>query len=261
MLLHPLQHALRLGFIKSKDISMEWQDEGIILHTQSLGERKQIVSLFTHSHGRCTGVFAGSSKTKGWIQCGEKMKARWGARLETHIGYWNLEPLSANTAHLLDAPGPLAALISAATLCQLGLPERNAYPHLYENFEILLKELPSDNWIQSYIFFELSLLEELGYGLNLKMCAVTGVTTGLVAVSPRTGHAVCEAIAQPYQGKLLALPAFLVEKSTKTHLGHQEILDALHLTGYFLERNLLGRPLPPARARLVQQFVKMRNAL
>ncbi|MBI2707558.1 MAG: DNA repair protein RecO [Proteobacteria bacterium] len=238
---------------------MEWQDEGIILHTQTLGERKQIVSLFTQSHGRCSGVFCGSSKTKPWIQCGGKMKARWGARLENHIGYWTFEPLSTNTAFLLDAPGPLAALVSAASLCQVALPERNAYPHLYEKFEMLLKDLTSPHWAQSYVFFELVLLEELGYGLSLTTCAVTGTTTGLVAVSPRTGHAVCDAIAKPYQGRLLPLPPFICEKNRETQLDHQEILDALHLTGYFLERNLLGRPLPPARTRLVQQFVNMRK--
>src|ERR1700722_4411782 len=98
---------------------MEWQDEGIILHTQSLGERKQIISLFTLSHGKCAGAFHASQKSKGWVQCGGKVKARWGARLESHIGYWTLEPLESNAAFLLDAPGPLSALLSAATLCQL----------------------------------------------------------------------------------------------------------------------------------------------
>ncbi len=238
---------------------MEWQDEGVILHTQTLGERKQIVSLFTQSHGRCVGVFGGNSKTKAWLQCGGKMKARWGARLENHIGYWTFEPLSTKTAFLLDEPGPLAALVSATALCQVALPERNAYPHLFEKFETFLEDLRSPHWATSYVFFELALLEELGYGLSLEACAMTGVTANLVAVSPRTGNAVCEAIARPYQGRLLPLPSFIPEKNIKNKPHHQEILDALQLTGYFLERNLLGRPLPPARTRLVQQFVKMRN--
>lgn len=238
---------------------MEWEDEGIILHIQTLGERKQVVSLFTRSHGRCTGVFRSSLKTKAWLQCGGKMKVRWGARLENHIGYWTFDPLSTSTAFLLDEPGPLATLLSATSLCQLALPERNPYLHLYEKFEACLQDLTSPYWASSYIFFELSLLEELGYGLSLGQCAVTGVTTNLVAVSPRTGNAVCESIAAPYQARLLPLPLFVSRKSIKTQPDHQEILDALQLTGYFLERNLLGRPLPPARTRLVQQFVKMRT--
>src|ERR1700722_16155278 len=175
---------------------MEWQDEGIILHTQTLGEQKQIINLFTLAHGRCAGILRSTPKNKGWTQCGEKVKARWGARLENHMGSWTLEPLQATTAFLFDAPGPLAALLSATALCQLSLPERQAYPSLYEKFEGFIKDLTSPHWARSYVFFELSLLEELGYGFDLKACAVTGVTTDLVAVSPRTGRAVCKDIAK-----------------------------------------------------------------
>ncbi len=237
---------------------MEWQDEGIILHTQALGERKQVVSLFTAAHGRCAGVLHVSHKNKGWIQCGGKVNARWGARLENHIGYWTLELLEPNTAFLLDAPGPLAALLSAASLCQVALPERNAYPQLYERFEALIKDLISPAWARSYVFFELILLEELGYGLDLKSCAVTGSTTDLSAVSPRTGRAVCKKVAKPYQERLLPLPIFVCQENKATTPEDKEILDALTLSGYFLERYLLGRTQPPARTRLLQRFSKMR---
>lgn len=238
---------------------MEWQDEGLILHTQSLGERKQIVSLFTLSHGRCAGVFHASKKNKGWVQCGGKVKARWGARLENHIGYWALEPLHSNAAYLLDAPGPLAALLSAVSLCHIALPEKQAYPYLYERLEALLKDLLTPHWARSYIFFELTLLEELGYGLDLKSCAVTGVITDLVAVSPKTGRAVCESIAKPYEDRLLPLPSFIYQENSEFEVRDEEILDALRLTGYFLERYLLSRPLPSARMRLYQRFFKGRN--
>jgi DNA repair protein RecO (recombination protein O) len=235
---------------------MEWQDEGIILHTQSLGERKQVVSLFTLSHGRCAGVFHSTQKSKGWVQCGGKVKARWGARLENHIGYWTMESMGSNTAYLLDCPGPLSALLSASTLCQLALPERQSYPHLYGQFQTLLQKLTSPEWARSYVFFELTLLGEMGYGLDLETCAVTGSSTNLVAVSPRTGRAVCESIAQPYKGRLLPLPSFLYKESIPNE---KEILDALRLTGYFLERYVLGRTLPAARMRLLQRFMTMRQ--
>jgi len=238
---------------------MEWQDEGIILHTQSLGERKQIVSLFTLAHGRSAGVFHVTQKNKGWVQCGGKVKARWTARLENHLGMWNLEPLQSTSVFLLDSPGPLAALLSATALCQLALPERHAYPHLYGKFEALLKDLSTPHWAISYVFFELLLLEELGYGLDLKACAVTGAQENLVAVSPRTGRAVCENVAKPYEGKLLPLPPFLSQETLKTMVEDKEILDALDLTGYFLERYLLGRTLPSARTRLLQRFGKLRK--
>jgi DNA repair protein RecO (recombination protein O) len=238
---------------------MEWQDEGIILHTQALGERKQIVSLFTLTHGRCAGVFHVTQKNKGWLQCGGKVKARWGARLENHMGVWTLELLQANVSFLLDSPGPLAALLSAATICQLALPERHAYPHLYGRFEAFIKNLSSPDWATSYVFFEVMLLEELGYGLDLKTCAVTGVQDNLVAVSPRTGRAVCMNVAKPYQDKLLPLPPFLCQENNEIMVGDKEILDALHLTGYFLERYLLGRTLPSSRTRLLQKFGKTRK--
>lgn len=241
------------------ELKMEWQDEGIILHTQSLGERKQIISLFTLGHGRSAGVFSGTQKTKGWVQCGGKVKARWWARLENHIGYWALESLGSNTAYLLDSPGPLSALLSGATLCQMALPERQAYPHLYERFQALLRDLVSPNWARSYIFFEMALLSELGYGLELNTCAVTGTPSNLVAVSPRTGRVVCEDVAKLYQGRLLALPSFICKENKETVLDDQEILDGLRLTGYFLERYVLGRTLPAARMRLIQKFVTTRK--
>ncbi|EKE09632.1 MAG: DNA repair protein RecO [uncultured bacterium] len=234
---------------------MEWQDEGFILYTQSLGERKQILSLFTQSHGKCLGVFSVTKKNKSWLQCGTKVKGYWKARLETHLGLWILEPLQTNSAFLLDSPGPLAALISATALCHVLLPERQAYLQLYDKFNHFLDALKGPDWTTSYVDFEVSLLEDLGYGLNFSSCAVTGKRDDLVAVSPRTGRAVCESVAAPYQGKLLPLPSFLVQKHRKTAPKDEEILDGLRLTGYFLERYLLGRPLPSARERLVKRFI------
>jgi DNA repair protein RecO (recombination protein O) len=156
----------------------------------------------------------------------------------------------------LDAPGPLTALLSATALCQVALPERHSYGHLYERFEAFLRDLATPYWARSYVFFELTLLEELGYGLDLKSCAVSGVTQGLTAVSPRTGRAVCEEVAAPYEGKLLFLPSFICEENKERLPKNKEILDALQLSGYFLERYLLGRALPSARTRLLQRFSK-----
>lgn len=231
---------------------MEWQDEGIILHTQLLGERKQLVSLFTAEHGRHAGVLARSKKNTPWVHCGGHVKVRWNARLESHMGQWTFEPLSTHTAFLLESSGPLAALVSAATLCHLALPERHPYPFLYEKLKTLLEELRAAEWRKAYVFFERSLLEELGYGLNLKVCAVTGVTTNLIAVSPRTGRAVCKDVAMPYLDRLLLLPPFLSPEASLESPPSQDILEALSLIGHFLERHLLGRVLPPARTRLVK---------
>lgn len=238
---------------------MEWQDEGIILHTQPFGENSQIVSLFTPTQGRWAGIFRGTQKSKHWLQCGNKVKARWGARLENHLGYWALDPLESTMAYLLDSPGPLAALLSAATLCHVTLPERQAYFSLYEKFQALLASLLLPEWAQVYSLFEFSLLKEMGYGLDLEVCAVTKTSVDLVAVSPRTGRAVCGDIAKLYEGRLLPLPPFIRGESIENSPKTQEILDALCLSGYFLERYVLGRSLPAARLRFLERLAAMRK--
>lgn len=236
---------------------MQWADEGIILHTQPLGERKHIVSLFTQAHGRHAGVVHGSKKNTSWVHCGGRVNAQWKARLEAQLGSWSLESLPGPIALLLDKAGPLSALMSAATLCHLALPERHPYPALYTKFIHFLEDLTSPGWREAYIFFELSLLEDLGYGLHLGACAVTGSVRDLVAVSPRTGRAVSREIAAPYAEKLLPLPAFLLEeRGVAPPPPCEKMLEALQLTGYFLERHLLGRILPPARSRLVNNFTE-----
>jgi DNA repair protein RecO (recombination protein O) len=141
----------------------------------------------------------------------------------------------------------------------MALPERQAYTHFYKTFDALLKKLSTPAWKEAYVSFELALLEELGYGLNMKACAVTGERDDLVAVSPRTGRAVCRRVAEPYQNKLLPLPAFLATSDEEIQPKPQEILDAMRLSGYFLERYLLGRDLPAARERLVQVLNQTRN--
>lgn len=238
---------------------MQWQDEGVILHTQGLGENKYIISLFTPQQGRSSGLLRPTKKSKAWMQCGNKVKARWGARLESHLGFWTLEPLENHTAFLLDEPGPLAALLSASALCHLSLPERHPYPELYQCFEDFLLSLRTPEWASTYVFFEIALLEYLGYGLELNTCAVTGTTEDLVAVSPRTARAVSASVATPYKDKLLPLPSFLIKKEEKNRPKPKEILDALVLSGYFLERHLLGRELPSARKRLLQKFTELRK--
>ena len=223
-----------------------------------MGERKQLVSLFTAEHGRHAGILARTKKTTPLVQCGGCVKARWGARLESHVGQWTFEPLSAPSAFLLETPGPLAALVSAAKLCHLSLPERHSYPSLFKIFQKFIWDLQTAHWLKTYVFFEVSLLEELGYGLNLKACAVTGTTENLVAVSPRTGRAVCAEVALPYQDRLLPLAKFLCDSELVPSL--TQIEQALALTGYFLERHLLGRALPPALSRLVWWIEKEKVA-
>lgn len=231
---------------------MEWSDTGIIIHLKKLGESQSVITLFTKNHGKCSGVFRLSKQNRGWLQLGTRVEATWRARLETQLGQWRLEPQSSQTPLLFDHPGKLAALTSACSLCHLLLPEGHTYPDLFHGFESLMAQLFSDNWGQPYALFERDLLAELGYGLDLSQCAITGRSDNLVAVSPKTGRAACLEVAKQYEGKLLPLPLFFLKNSENSL---KELLEGLHLTGYFLERfafSHLKVGMPPTRGRLLK---------
>lgn len=230
---------------------MEWQDKGIILHIRPLGETTVVVSLFTADHGRSSGCFRLSKQNRSWLQLGQSVQAHWRARLETQLGQWRLEPNTSHISLLFDHPGKLSALSSACSLCHVLLAEGHEYPHLFNEFRFLIESLLGDNWASAYVLFERALLSELGYGLDLSQCAVTGQKDNLVAVSPKTGRAVCGEVAKPYEGKLLPLPLFFLKNS---EISLKELNEGLHLTGYFLERyafSHLKEGMPPARGRLL----------
>lgn len=230
---------------------MEWSGTGTILHIRPLGESKVVASLFTQEQGHSSGVIRLTKLNRGWLQLGTHVDATWRARLATQLGQWRLEPRSSQTPLLFDHPGKLAALTSACALCHILLPEGHAYPHLYDQFQELLRQLHTEDWAAAYVLFERELLGELGYGLDLDQCAVSGVTTDLVAVSPKTGRAVCSEVARPYASKLLPLPLFFLKNC---EISLKELMEGLHLTGHFLERFAfahLKTGMPPARGRLL----------
>lgn len=235
---------------------MQWTDNGFIIHVRPLGESQCIVNLFTHAHGRQAGAFRLSKKNRGMMQVGQNCDVTWRARLETQLGSWALEPKGVGCATILSKPGPLCALQSACALLYQVLPEGHGYPDLFDAFTHFLSSLSQPYWIEEYIHFEAGVLSELGYGLDLTQCALTGRQKDLVAVSPRTGRAVSAEAARPYQDKLLPLPAFLREEGTASY---QEKLDGLALTGYFLDNYILVRKMPPARDRLVDWVRGMEN--
>lgn len=238
---------------------MEWSDTGIILHVRPLGEATVVLSLFTAEHGRSSGCFRLSKQNRSWIHLGQTVQATWRARIETQLGQWRLEPIPSHVSLLLDHAGKLAALSSACSLCHLLLAEGHDYPQLFSQFQALILDLLTDDWARAYVLFEKSLLTDLGYGLDLTQCAVTGVQEGLVAVSPKSGRAVCAEAAKPYLRKLLPLPLFFLKNS---EISLKELDEGLHLTGYFLERyafSHLREGMPPARGRLLSYFERQKE--
>ena len=233
---------------------MEWQDEGVVLARRVLGERDARLSLFTHDHGRHAGVVkGGAGRRQGpLLQPGNRLQARWQARLEGHLGRFDLEPIRLFPAALLDRPKPLAAMASALTLLESALPERDPHPDLYASLLRLLTVLDAEppDWPAAYVRFEIAFLADLGFGLNLDACAVTGASDGLAFVSPKSGRAVSRAAAGEWAPRLLPLPAFLLDQDADATPG--DIAQGLRLAGHFLNRHIFEpaeRLLPAQRAR------------
>ncbi|MDE0046831.1 MAG: DNA repair protein RecO [bacterium] len=234
---------------------MEWHDRAIVLGVRPHGEASVIASLLTTGHGRHAGLVRGgrSRRHAGVLQTGNIVAARWRARLPDHLGTFVIEPEEAVASALLGDPMRLACLASACALAERTLADRLPCEALFNATEMLVRQLRLgvSHWDAAYVRWELGLLNVLGYGLDLKRCALTGSTEELVWVSPRSGRAVSAAAGEPWKGKLLDLPGFLVGAPEARAA---DVLAGLRLSGYFLERHALaGEPtgLPPARQRFV----------
>ena len=243
---------------------MEWIDEAVVLSRRRHGETALIVHLLTRDHGRHAGLVPGGAGRRGgslW-QPGNHVSCRWRARLAEHLGTVSGEPLRAYAALLLDDPLRLAAAASAAALVDAALAEREPHPALFHALCALLAALASDaepgDWGAAYVGWEVGLLRELGFGLDLSACAVTGRPDDLAWVSPRTGRAVSVEAGTPYGDRLLRLPTFLTAGRGTGEIA--DILAGLALTGHFLSRHGVARAgagLPVARDRLVTGFQRL----
>lgn len=237
---------------------MEWRDHGILLTSRRHGETSAIIDVFTRAHGRHSGVVRGgtSRKIAPILQPGAQLDLLWRARLEDHIGAFTVEPVRSRAAAALSGRLALAGLNAVTALLAFCLPEREAHGDLYQRTEQLLDLLgQSDIWPLAYLKWELALLEEMGFGLDLATCGVTGSTEDLVYVSPKSGRAVSRGAAGEWADRMLSLPPVLRGEGPAPDV---EVAEALATTGYFLQHRLapsLGhRPLPDARARFLEVF-------
>ena len=218
---------------------MNWSDEGIVLSARKHGETSVIVTLMTTAHGCHAGLVRGGAgrRARGLYETGNFVTADWRARLEEHLGTYTCELLKPNAALVLDEPVKLAGLSSACAVTERALPEREPHPELYESLKTLVASIEEEGWLQRYVMWELGILTDLGFGLDLTSCAATGRQDNLVYVSPKSGQAVSEKAGAPYKEKLLPLPSFLSPLENDSGTPSKEDLAAgLELTGYFLER-------------------------
>ena len=234
---------------------MEWRDTGVLLTTRRHGEGSAIIEVFTAHHGRHGGVVRGgaSRKMAPLLQPGAQLDVAWRARLEEHLGAFTVELDKSRAGYVLDDRRALAGLNAVTALLAFAMPEREPHHALYRRTIGVLDLLDqTELWPLAYLRWEMFLLEELGFGLDLSVCAATGQTHDLIYVSPKTGRAISRQGAGDWAPRLLPLPPVMLRQGDAPDA---EIVQALGTTGYFLSEHLaaqLGnKPLPEARARLV----------
>lgn len=243
---------------------IEWRDQGALLSVRKHGENAVIAEVFTAKHGRHAGVIRGgtSRKIAPILQAGAQLDVAWKARLEEHLGAFQVEPIRSRAASVMSDRLALAGLNAVCALLGFALPERDPHPELYHQSILMLDLLAYGNaWPLAYLRWEMFLLEDLGYGLDLSQCAVTGAVDGLRYVSPKSGRAVSLSGAGEWADRLLPLPPVMLGDGDADNT---EIIAALATTGHFLENHLakaLGdRSIPAARDRLITALARHSTA-
>ncbi len=229
---------------------MEWSGEGVVLGTRSHGETSVILEVMTRAFGRHLGLVRGgrSRRLQSVLQPGNTLALTWRARIEDQLGTFTAEPVVSRAARLIETPSGLHGIQTLAGHLRY-LAERDPHPALYDGLVVLLDHLGEGGTAARLLVrFEIALLDELGFGLDLSACALTGGRDDLAFVSPKTGRAVGREAAAPWAGRLLALPAFLTRGEAPVAPG--DVAAAFALTGHFLDRHVAGprgRPLSPSR--------------
>jgi len=244
---------------------MEWTDEGIVLGVRRHGESSAIVELLTRGHGRHLGLVRGgaSSRMRPLLQPGNSVTAVWRARLDEHLGTYAIEGTQLRAGSLLASSHAVYGVTHLAALVRL-LPERDPHEDIYEMLEHTLDDFEDAGGAAAHLVrFELAMLAELGFGLDLSSCAATGETDDLIYVSPKSGGAVSRTAGEPWRERLLRLPAFLREDEGDTQHGFtdEDLQDGFRLTGLFLLRHVLeprGQGHSDAREGFINAVMKYR---
>src|SRR3981189_3293942 len=190
---------------------MEWTDEGIVLGVRRHGESSAIVELLTRGHGRHLGLVRGGAgpRMRPLLQPGNSVGVVWRARLDEHLGYYAMEGPRLRAAPVLASSHAVYGVTHLASLARL-LPERDPHEDIYEMLERTLEDFDDIGEAAPHLIkFELAVLAELGFGLDLENCAATGETSELIYVSPKSGGAVSRAAGEPWRERLLRRPGGL----------------------------------------------------
>lgn len=239
---------------------MEWRDQGIIIGTRRHGETSLIVELMTSDHGRHLGLVRGgrSRKMQPVLQPGNRVDAVWRARIDEHLGTYAIEPLAMTAARLMESAVGVNGIQLLGSHLRL-LPERDPHRELYAALELLISHLSEPHIVGPLMVkFELRLLDELGFGLNLTKCAGSGTQENLIYVSPKSGQAVSAEAGEPWSNKLLPLPRFLTLKSDRECTA-DDLADAFNMLSHFYDRDIYhprGTQQPESRAGFLKAALK-----
>jgi DNA repair protein RecO (recombination protein O) len=245
---------------------MEWSDDGIVLGVRRHGESSAIVELLTRAHGRHLGLVRGGSgsRMRPLLQPGNGVHAVWRARLDEHLGTYVIEGTQVRAASLLSASHAVYGVTHLASLARL-LPERDPHEDIYEMLEHTLDDFEDASGAAVHLVrFELAMLTELGFGLDLENCAATGEVEDLLYVSPKSGGAVSRTAGEPWRDRLLRLPPFLRQGEQQGGWSDQDLQDGFALTGLFLLRHVLeprGQTHSDARDGFINAVIRQRGRI
>ncbi len=239
---------------------MEWHEEALALGARRHGETDVILEVLTRQRGRHLGLVRGgrSRRLRAVLQPGNSLKVTWRARLSEHLGNFRVEPVTERAAELMMSRCATYGIQALAAHLRL-LPERDPHPKLYDAATVIVENLHDpDICGELMVRFEVLLLEELGFGMDLGTCAATGTREDLAYVSPKSGRAVSRAAGLPYDNRMLKLPAFLIDRRDGDQPNSASIQSGFDLTGHFLTHHIYqprSQPEPDERGGFIRAVV------
>ncbi len=216
---------------------MQINDEGIIINKKKYRESSLLITFFSLNHGINSGLVKGVLKKDfGTYEIGNKVYIKSTFRLDDQLWNCRFELIKNNSVNYFDDQNRLNTLLTVCSIIDLSLPRNNPYVVIYNKTVDLIEDLLSDEWVIKYIYWELFLLSELGYGLDLEKCVVSGKKKNLIYISPKSGKAVSEEEGKKYKDKLFKLPKFLIKRNVKPN--EDSLKQALLLSGFFIDKFL-----------------------
>lgn len=249
---------------------MEWVDQGIILKINKFSDNSAIVTCLCKNKGIYTSIVKSAliPKNRYIYQVGNLVEVKWQARLEEHMGVFKLDLISSYGNKVIFDKLKLTSILALSELLSDILLKHNPVPYIYEDLielcELMLKQedVYQNYWKIKYILFELELIKETGFGLDLTECASTGQKENLVFISPKSGRAVSYEAGEIYKDKLFTIPYFMKDLDNSDYLIdendtniNKEICEGIKITGYFLEKYHFA----PANKKLPVSRIKLRD--